>query len=254
MLRFVCGIVFISFFALCNVAVASTDNLEPKEVNWPFEGYLGYNDKAAAQRGFQVYKQVCAACHSLKRMSYRNLAKLGFSEKEIKAVAAEYSVTDGPNDDGEMFKRPALPSDAFVSPFDNDQAARAANNGALPPDLSLIVKAREDGANYIYSILTGYKDAPKDFHLSSGMNYNPYFPGHQIAMPAPLAENAVTYQDGTVATADQMARDVVTFLQFAAEPEMEQRKEAGIKVLIYLAIFTILFYLAKRAIWRDITR
>jgi ubiquinol-cytochrome c reductase cytochrome c1 subunit len=224
----------------------------PRQMNWAFDGAFGTVDKPAAQRGLQVYKEVCAACHGLKRVAFRNLTEIGFSEAEVKALAASYMVKDGPNDDGEMFERPGKPSDHFVSPFANEQAARAANNGAYPPDLSLIVKARPDGANYLYSLMTGYTEAPADVTLNPGMNYNPYFPTHQIAMPAPLSDGRVEYQDGTAASVDQMSRDLTVFLQWAAEPEMEHRKQMGIKVLIYLVIFTAFMYIAKKRIWRRV--
>ncbi|NDF11343.1 MAG: cytochrome c1 [Proteobacteria bacterium] len=233
-------------------ALASGNQHPPKEVKWAFQGATGTVDRQAAQRGYQVYKEVCSSCHSLKRVAYRNLTELGFSEGEAKTLAAGASVQDGPNDHGEMFERPGRLSDHFVGPYANDQAARAANGGALPPDLSLIVKAREDGPNYIYSILTGFEPAPADFKLGPNMHYNPYFPGMQIAMPAPLSEGQVTYADGTKATVEQMSHDVVTFLQWAAEPEMEERKSMGIKVFIYLGIFTVLFYLAKKRVWKDV--
>lgn len=236
----------------CFNAQASSDHEPYKKLVWPFEGVKGYVDNTAAQRGFQVYSQVCASCHSLSLVSYRNLMEIGFSEEEVKAIAAEAMMTDGPNAEGDMFERPGRISDRFKAPFANEQAARAANGGALPPDLSLMVKARPDGANYLYSLLTGYKEAPADVKIADGMNYNPYFPGHQIAMPAPLVEEGVSYGDGTSATVDQMARDVTVFLQWAAEPETEQRKQMGMNVLIYLAIFTVLFYMAKKIIWRDV--
>ena len=230
-------------------ALASGAEVNLKKTQWPFDGAFGTVDKNAAQRGFQVYKEVCASCHELKHNSYRNLADIGFSEDEVKAIASAATIIDGPNADGDMFERPGRPSDKFARPFANDNAARAANGGALPPNLSLIVKSRPDGANYLYSLLTGYKEAPEGFKLESGMNYNEFFPGHQIAMAAPLSDGAVEYQDGTNATTDQMAKDVTIFLQWAAEPEMEQRKKMGIKVFAYLITFTVLFYLAKKRIW-----
>jgi ubiquinol-cytochrome c reductase cytochrome c1 subunit len=235
-----------------HLASANTNVLEPKQVVWPFDGLFGSFDRQAAQRGLKVYLEVCAACHSMKHLSYRNLQSLGFSEAEIKELAKHYNVTDGPNADGEMFERPALPSDHFVSPYANEAAARAANNGAYPIDLSLIVKARHDGANYIFSILTGYSEAPKGFELMNGLSYNPYFAGKQIAMPTPLIAGQLEFMDGTPATLEQMARDVTIFLQWAAEPEMEQRKSMGLKVMIFLVIFTIFFYIAKRKIWKNI--
>lgn len=224
----------------------------PREVEWPFEGVFGTVDRQAAQRGYQVYKEVCASCHAMKYKSFRNLEEIGFSEAEVKAIAASYTVKDGPNDAGDMFERPGRPSDRFPSPFANEKAARAANGGAYPVDQSLIIKARHDGANYIYSLLTGYQPAPSDMKMNAGMNYNPYFPGMQIAMAAPLADGQVTYADGTKATVDQMARDVVVFLQWSAEPEMEERKQMGVKVLLFLFVMTGLLYVAKRRIWSHI--
>jgi len=232
---------------------AASEGSHPlKQVDWSFNGVFGTVDRTSAQRGFQVYKEVCAGCHSMRLLSYRNLQQLGFNEGEVKAIAANYTVVDGPNDDGEMFERSARPSDRFFKPFLNEKAARAANNGAYPPDLSLMVKARPDGANYVYSLLTGYEsedNIPDSVKIGEGMYYNPYFSGNQIAMPLPLTGGEVEYIDGTVATADQMSRDLVNFLQWAAEPEMEQRKGMGIKVIIYMVIFTIFFYIAKKRIW-----
>lgn len=236
-------------------ALASTDKLHPKEMEWQFDGVFGTFDRQSIQRGFKIYKEVCAACHSLNRIAFRNLSEIGFSEEEIKSLAAGYSVPDGPNDEGEMFERPARPSDHIPSPYANEKAARASNNGALPPDLSLIVKAREDGANYVYSLLTGYQTPPADFVVGENMHYNPYFGGggSQFAMTPPLtAEGQVQFDDGTKATIDQMAHDVVNFLHWAAEPEMEARKSLGIKVMIFLMIFTIVMYLAKVSIWSRI--
>lgn len=235
-------------------SMAETGAEEPKKIAWPFNGPFGMVDRAAAQRGFQVYKEVCSACHGLKHLYYRNLKDIGFSEAEIKEIAKQYTVTDGPNDEGDMFERPAIPSDHFVGPFKNDQAARAANNNALPVDLSLVVKARHDGPNYIYSLITGYRDAPESFKLTSGLYYNPYFPGSQIAMAPPLSDGQVTYEDGTVASVDQMAHDVVVFLQWAAEPEMEHRKSLGLKVMMFLVFFTIFFYIAKKRVWARLSR
>ena len=181
------SVLFFASLMVAGIAHASGDQHPPKRVDWVFDGMLGTVDKQSAQRGFQVYKEVCAACHGLSRVAFRTLTDIGFSEAEVKALAKDYSVKDGPNDDGEMFERPGLPSDKFVPPYANENAARASNNGAYPPDLSLIVKARPDGANYLYSLLTGYEEAPADAHLSDGQYYNPYFPGHKLAMPAPLA-------------------------------------------------------------------
>jgi ubiquinol-cytochrome c reductase cytochrome c1 subunit len=236
---------------ITNVVTANTA-LPPIKMTWPFDGLFGTVDRQAAQRGFQVYKEVCSACHGLYNLSYRNLKDIGFSDSEIKEIAKNYTVKDGPNDSGEMFDRPGIPSDKFVHPYTNEQAARAANNGAYPPDLSLIIKARSDGANYLYSLLTGYSEPPSNFKLMPGLSYNPYFPGEQIAMPAPLSSGQVAYMDGTKATVEQMARDVTIFLQWAAEPEMEHRKSMGLKITMFLILFTIFFLISKNRIWAKI--
>ena len=232
-------------FAASGVAVPKQD--------WSFSGPLGTYDRGALQRGFQVYKEVCAACHGLRLVAYRNLSALGFSEAEVKALAAAVEVQDKePNDQGEYFMRPGRPADHFKSPFANEQAARAANNGAYPPDLSLITKARFDGSNYLYALLTGYKAAPAGMTVPDGMNYNEYFPGHMIAMAAPLAEGSVTYADNTPSTVPQLAKDVTTFLTWAAEPEMEERKRLGVKVILFLLLMTGVFYAWKRKVWKDL--
>lgn len=234
-------------------AIADTTAKKPLQLIWPFEGIFGTFDRQAAQRGAQVYLEVCSTCHSNHNVYYRNLKDIGFSEAEIKQLAQKYTVKDGPNAEGEMFDRPALPSDRFVSPYPNEEAARAANNGAYPVDLSLIIKARQDGPNYVFSLLSGYQDAPADVKLMPGLYYNPYFEGGQIAMPPPLTEGQVTFSDGTPATVEQMAKDVVVFLQWAAEPEMEHRKSMGLKVMIFLLVFTVFFYIAKKKIWKNIS-
>ncbi len=239
-------------FGAVSDAQAAGDVEHPKQQAWQFDGMTGTVDRQSAQRGLQVYREVCASCHSLKRIAFRNLTQLGFSEDEVKAMAAEYDVTDGPNDEGDMFERKAAPFDKFPGPYANTQQARASNGGAYPPDLSLIIKARPDGANYLHSLLTGYGDAPEDFEVGEGLNYNPYFAGSQIAMAAPLSDGQVEYQDGTDASVDQMAKDVANFLQWTAEPEMEMRKKMGIRVLIFLAIMSFFFYLAKKRIWADV--
>ena len=218
---------------------------------WSFTGPFGTYDRAAAQRGFQIYKEVCSNCHSLKEAYYRNLEQIGFSEAQVKAIAAQFTVpTIG--DDGQPAERPALPSDHFKSPFPNEKAARAALGGALPPDLSLIVNAREGGPDYVYGVLTGYGDPPAGMKIGNGMHYNKAFPGHQIAMPQPLQADSVTYTDGTKATLDQEAHDVVTFLTFVANPEMEQRKRTGVKVVLFLALLTGVTYAVKRKVWADV--
>ena len=220
--------------------------------DWSHDGVFGAFDRAAAQRGLQVYREVCSVCHGLQFVAFRNFADLGFSEDEVKALAAEYEIEDGPDDEGEMFMRPGRPSDMYPSPYPNENAARAANGGAYPPDLSLMAKARANGTNYVYSLLQGYGEPPADFDLSDGMNYNAYFPGHQIAMAQPLYEESVEYADGVPATLEQHASDVSVFLTWAAEPKLEERKGTGLKVMMFLLILTGLFYATKRKIWSDV--
>ncbi len=222
------------------------------KVDWTFTSLFGVFKRDQLQRGYQVYKEVCAACHGIKRVSYRNLNAFGFSEAAIKALAAEHLIQDGPNTEGKMFDRPALPKDAMAGPFPNDNAARTANNGALPPDLSLIVKARVGGADYIHALLTGYVKPPTNKMIEAGRYYNTYFPGHEISMAPPLRDGQVTYSDGTVASVDQMAKDIVTFLAWTAEPEMEARKQLGVKVFLYLLLMSGLFYATMRRIWRHV--
>jgi ubiquinol-cytochrome c reductase cytochrome c1 subunit len=253
MMKIIFNIIAVIILSCAN-CFASSQEL-PKQEIWPFDGVFGRFDKQAIQRGFQVYKEICSVCHSLSLVSYRNLEEVGFSKDEVASLAAEYQVTDGPNDKGEMFQRPGKPFDHFVSPFPNEEAARAANDGAYPPDLSLIIKARQDGANYVHAILNGYDHkVPDDFKLTDGTYYNPYFPGMQIKMPQPLSDSMVTYQDGTAATIEQMSEDVVNFLQWAAEPEMGARKTMGLKAIIYLLILTVLFYVAKSHVWAKIDK
>jgi ubiquinol-cytochrome c reductase cytochrome c1 subunit len=240
---------------LAGAARAADETPELQHPQWSFSGIAGTYDRAALQRGFQIYSEVCAACHALVHVHYADLEGpdgLGYTQDEVKAIAAEKQVTDGPNDQGEMFQRPARPSDFIPRPFPNDNAARAAQNGALPPDLSLIVKAREGGPDYVYSLLTGYRQAPADLKMPEGMYYNPVFPGHQIAMPPPLQANSVTYADGTQATLTQEAHDVVTFLEWAAEPNLNTRHRIGLKALIFLVVTSGVFYAAKRKIWSDL--
>lgn len=233
---------------------AAGDAKKPVDQEWSFSGPFGTFDRGALQRGFQVYKQVCAACHSMNYLAYRNLAALGYTEGEIKAIASEYTVMDGPNDEGEMFERSRRPSDRFKNPYENEQQARYVNNGALPVDMSLIVKARKNGANYIYSLLTGYKEAPEGVKLSTGQHYNPYMAGGKIAMAAPLSDDIVAYEDGTATTMEQYARDVTQFLAWAAEPEMEVRKRTGIKVILFLLAFAGIMYAVKKKIWADVKK
>lgn len=221
------------------------------DTRFSFDGIFGTYDRASAQRGFQVYKEVCSACHAMRLLSYRNLRELGLTEAQVAAIAAQFTVVDGPNDEGQMFERPARAADRFRRPFPNQQAARAANNGAYPVDLSVITKARPNGADYVFALLTGYQDPPAGVTMMDGMNYNRYFPGHQIAMAAPLNPDQVEYADGTPATVEQMARDVTTFLAWAAEPELEQRRAMGVKVILFLTILGGLAYAVKRKVWAD---
>ncbi|MDP6787048.1 MAG: cytochrome c1 [Rhodospirillales bacterium] len=239
--------------ALATGSASAAERPKVAAQEWSFGGLFGTFDRATLRRGVQVYNEVCASCHSLKFVAYRNLGDIGYSGDEIKAMAAEFEITDGPNDDGDMFTRPAVPADRFAAPFENDNAARAANNGALPPDLSVITKARKGGADFIYGLLAGYlEEPPAGFELSDGMYYNKVFPGHQIAMSPPLDEDVVEYADGTKATTAQMSKDVTTFLAWAAEPEMEERKRLGIKVMLFLLVLTGLLYALKRKIWSDL--
>ena len=242
-----------------SVTAQAAEGVEPPKESWPHHGITGTYDKAALQRGFQVYKEVCAACHGMKLLSYRNLADLGYTDAQIKSLAAEYTVTDGPNEDGDMFERPALPSDRFISPFANDQAAKAANGGALPPDLSLIVKGRKHAEDYIYALLTGYEEAPalhpetgEPVQLLPGQYWNKYFPGHTLSMAPPLMDGQVNYANGQAATVKEAAHDVTQFLAWASEPHMEQRKQTGMKVVLFLLVFAGIMLAAKRKVWADV--
>lgn len=245
---------------------------KPKEQEWTFAGPFGTYDKGQLQRGLKIYKEVCSACHSMQLVPFRTLEDLGYSEAQVKAFAAEYTVPDGPNADGEMFERPGIPSDYFPSPFPNREAAAAANNGAAPPDFSLIAKARgvvrgfptfvfdiftqyaEGGPDYIYSLLTGYdQEPPGGMQIPEGTHYNPYFVGGMsLAMAKPLSDGQVTYDDGAPQTVDQYARDVSSFLMWAAEPHLEDRKKTGFRVMVFLVLFAGLVYLTKRKVWANV--
>ena len=216
---------------------------------WSFDGVFGTIDMASAQRGFQVYSEVCANCHSMKFLHYRDLTGIGLSPEQIKGIAGAVTVPQGLDDSGAPKEGPGTPANQFRSPFLNDSAARAANNGALPPDLSLIVNAREHGPDYLYALMTGFGDAPSGFKMQEAMSYNKYFPGHQIAMPQPLHDGQVAYADNTSNTVDQMARDVVTFLAWASNPEETERKQIGIRVILYLAFMGCITYALKRKVW-----
>ncbi len=258
------------FMSAPSAMAASEGTPNPPEQSWSFSGPFGQFDRAQLQRGFKVYKEVCASCHSLSLVSFRNLAEKGgpgFSAAQAKAVAEEYKIKDGPNDAGDMFERPGRPADAFPSPFANDNAARAANGGASPPDLSVIAKARtyergfpmfvidifrqyqEQGPDYIVALLNGYEDAPKDFNLPAGSNYNKYFAGHAIGMPKPLNDGQVTYDDGSPQTVAQYAKDVSAFLVWTSEPHMEARKKMGLQVMIFLIVLSSMLYFTKKKVW-----
>ena len=243
--------------------------LKPQEMEWSFAGPFGTYDKGQLQRGLKVYKEVCSVCHSMDLVAFRTLSDLGYSDAQVKAFAAEYTVTDGPNDDGDMFDRPGIPSDYFPSPFANPQAAAASNGGAAPPDFSLIAKARgvergfptfvfdiftqyaEAGPDYIHALLTGYDhEPPAGMDIAAGTHYNPYFiGGKSLAMAKPLSDGQVTYEDGAPETVDQYSRDVSAFLMWAAEPHLVARKQTGLMVLVFLVIFAGLVYLTKRKVW-----
>ena len=231
-------------------ALAAGEEALPRQ-SWSFSGLFGTFDRASAQRGFQVYKEVCSGCHSMREGYYRNLEGIGLNAEQIKAIAATVTVPDL-KDDGTPGERPALPSDHFRAPFANDLAARAANNGALPPDQSVIINAREDGPNYVDALLQGYSDPPAGMKVGEGLYYNRWFPGHQIAMPQPLRDNSVTYADGTPASLAQESHDIVTFLTYMANPEMEERKKMGVKVVFFLALLTGVTYVVKRKVWADV--
>jgi ubiquinol-cytochrome c reductase cytochrome c1 subunit len=239
-----------------------------RETDWSFAGPFGTFDKGQLQRGLKVYTEVCAACHSMNLVAFRTLEHLGYSEDQLKSFAANYEVEDGPNADGDMFTRTAVLSDHFPSPFANEEAAAASNNGAAPPDFSLLAKARyvergfpqfifdvftgynESGPNYIYSLLTGYQEPPQGVEVPEGTYYNPYFVGGPaLAMAPPLSDEQVTYDDGAPQTVDQYSKDVAAFMMWAAEPHMEDRKRTGFMVLLFLAIFSSLMYLTKKAVY-----
>jgi ubiquinol-cytochrome c reductase cytochrome c1 subunit len=243
---------------------------KPRNQEWSFAGPFGKYDKGQLQRGLKVYKEVCSACHSMNLVAFRTLGDLGYSEAQVKAFAAEYEVQDGPNASGDMYTRKAVPSDYFPSPFPNHEAAAAANNGAAPPDMSLLAKARgiergfptflfdiftqyqEGGPDYIYSLLTGYQEPPAGVEVAQGTHYNPYFANASaLAMAPPLSDGQVTYDDGAPQTLDQYAKDVSAFLMWAAEPHLEERKRTGFMVLVFLLIFSGLIYLTKKSVYAN---
>ena len=225
---------------------------------WSFSGPFGSFDQQQLQRGYQIYSQVCASCHALEYLHYRNLTALGYTDDHIKGIAAAVEVPSGVDEYGDPISKPALPSSRFARPYPNRQAALAANGGAYPPDLSMLAKARTGGADYIYAVLVGYLDEVPDekasqLQMGAGQYYNDYYPGHVIAMPPPLMEDLIAYQDGTVPTIAQMARDVSAFLTWAADPRLEQRRRIGVKMILFLIFMTAVFYAAKRRIWADVS-
>jgi len=227
----------------------ASDSIHPAKQPWTFNGILGTPDAASVRRGFEVYRQVCYTCHSLKFLRYRHFVGVFYTEEQAKALAASVKVHDGPNDKGEYFERPGLLTDPLPKPYDNDQAAREANGGALPPDLSLIKKSRHGDADYIFSILTGYRDPPIGVDLRQGLYYNPYFPGGAISMRPALQDGGVEYEDGTPATVSQQAKDVVNFLQWASEPKREMHKIMGVRIISSLFIMAIGAGYMKRFVW-----
>jgi len=253
---------------IAGAGLAAEGQKEAKDVSYSFEGPFGHFDKGQLQRGYKVYKEVCAACHAMKYVSFRNLADPGgpgFSPEQAKALAATYTVQDGPGEDGEMFERPGIPSDRFPSPFPNDKAAANANGGAVPPDLSLITKSRAGwygtiehlihgigGPEYVFSVLTGYEEPHGELKAEQpeGKYYNPYFAsGHWISMAPPLVDGQVTFDDGAPNTVADMSRDVSAFLAWTAEPKLEERKSMGFATMIYLAVLALLLYLVKKKLW-----
>lgn len=239
MIKIISFLIFFAILFLSVSAVAEEEILLPQH-NWSHKSLFGTYDRKAVRRGYQVYSEVCSLCHTMKFVSYRNLADIGFSPEEVKEIAAQYTVTDGPDDDGEMFERPALPSDTFKSPFKNEKFARAANNGALPLDMSLMVNSREGGEGYIYGILTGFTTPPPGIQAQPGIYYNKYFTGGQIAMPPPLDD------------LDQSAQDVVQFLAWVSDPNMEQRKRMGVKVILFLLVFAGVTFKIKQRVWAKV--
>lgn len=251
MLRFAQTALAAAALALAAPGAHAAGGVEVESQDWSFDGIFGTFDQASAQRGLQIYRDVCAGCHGMELMAYRYLEGIGLPEATVKALAATAEKTVI-NEDGEEVSVPRLPSDRFPSPFANEQEARASNGGAYPPDLSLMAKARANGPNYLYALLTGYQDPPAGFNLNEGMYYNAAFPGHQIAMAPPLADDLVEFSDGTPATVDQMSRDLVTFMMFAAEPHMEDRKRTGLKVVAFLLILSVMLYFVKKKVWSDV--
>jgi len=230
---------------------AAGEGVELEHQEWTFDGPFGGFDRQQLQRGFQVYREICSSCHGLDYIAFRNLEAIGYSEDQTKVLASEYIIEDCCDDQGDIFDRPAIPADGIPNPYPNEQFARASNNGSLPPDLSLITKARANGPDYIYNLILAYEDPPADMEeeIMFGMYYNTVFDGNQIAMSQQLFDELIEYSDGTVATNEQMAKDVTAFLHWAAEPKLEVRKQTGVRVLLFTLVFTVLAYFLKRRIW-----
>ncbi|WP_417676540.1 cytochrome c1 [Roseibium sp.] len=275
MIKMVRAFAAVAVVATAAPALAAGEAPHIARQQWSFSGPFGTYDRAQLQRGFKIYQEVCSACHSLRLVAFRNLAEEGgpsFTEEQAKAIAAEYTVEDGPNDDGDMYERPATLADRFPSPFPNEQAARASNGGAYPPDFSLLAKARaahrgfpwfvfdaftqyqEQGPDYIYALLTGYEEeAPEGVTIPEGSYYNHAFlGGDSIGMAPPLSDELVEYTDGTPMTVDQYAHDVSAFMMWAAEPHLEARKKTGFRVMIFLIVFAGLLYFTKKTLWRNV--
>jgi ubiquinol-cytochrome c reductase cytochrome c1 subunit len=250
LLKFFFIIIFI--FVIPISVYSEEKKLDFLKTNWSFVGIFGTFDRASLQRGYQVYQEVCSGCHSLQHLSYRNLSEEGgpeFSKSEVEAIAAQFEILDGPNNDGEMFTRPGKLSDKFASPYPNVEASTAANGGSYPPDMSVLSKARTGGADYIYSLLLGYEEAPAGFELDDGVYYNKFMAGNKIKMSAPLSDGLIDYLDGTEANTAQLAKDITTFLVWASEPHLEAQHKTGFKTIIYLIILLTLVYFSKQKLW-----
>ena len=246
-------IIFSFFFLITNLF--AEEEISLKKQNWTFKGVFGRYDNSTLQRGLQIYQEVCSACHGMKRLRFRELKDLGFTNDQIKQYAKTFEILDGPNDLGEKFTRPGEPSDTFVSPYKNKEEAKATFGGSYPPDLSLLTKAMKNGPDYIYSLLTSYEESPSlDFELTDGLYYNPYYDGKVIAMPPPIYDNVIEYIDGTDANLHQLSYDIVNFLNWAAEPELQKRKSLGLKVLLFLIALTLLLYVTMKEIWLRIEK
>jgi len=231
--------------------VSCSEKDPPHPPHYPFwpKSLLHSNDIPSVRRGYEVYRQVCATCHSMKQLHFRHLKNLVLPEERMKQIAASYDITDGPNEEGEMFERPGILTDAFPAPYPNEEAARYANGGALPPDLSVYTSAKHEGVDYIFSVLTGYRDPPEGVELRAGLYYNTYFPGGAIGMPPPLADGAIEYEDGTPATVSQMSKDVVMFLCWASEPTHDERKLQGLKGLSMMTVGAMALGVWYRAVY-----